>query len=161
MNSRSTFLSILIVLGTCSSSFAEALPKGAKDLTEKEVIELYSGNTMQWDDDNLAYFAPDGNVTSTFSFAGSKGYTVGQWKVTGSEICKNTSEWFDVTKKTSGKGSPDCWKWARKGDTLYSIWSVRFDGKKTEKKSWVKGDNAKIKTGDMATKRIDELKTKM
>jgi Protein of unknown function (DUF995) len=141
-----------------SSAFADSLPAGAKDLTESEVTALYSGNSFQWDKDNVIYFAADGTVMSTFSFGGSRGYTTGTWKVTGNEICKNTAEWFDVTKKTSGKGSPDCWRWAKKGKTYYMLQSVRFDGSKPDPNSWSRGENKKIIKGDRASKRIEALK---
>jgi hypothetical protein len=154
-------LALSLISYCCTSAFADPLPKGAVDLTESEVVELYAGNSMQWDKDNVAFFAADGNVASTFSFKGSRGYTMGTWKIIGNEMCKNTAEWFDVTKKTNGKGSPDCWKWARKGKTYYSLWSVRFDGSKPEDTDWSTGENKKIKKGDRAGKKIEAMKASM
>lgn len=139
-------------------SFAASLPSGSKDLSEEQITALYSGNTMQWDKDNRAFFAPDGSVVSTFSFKGSQGYTVGSWKVTGNEICKNTAEWFDVTTGKSGKGTPDCWRWAIKGKKYYTTWSVRFDGSTQKELSWSSGENKKIKNGDLVSKAVETMK---
>jgi hypothetical protein len=158
MSARLSLLSLSLVISVSSNAFADPLPKGAKELTAEEVTTLYSGNSFQWDKDNAIYFATDGSVASTFNFNGNRGYTVGTWKVTGSEICKNTAEWFDVTKKTSGKGNPDCWRWARKGKTYYTLQTVRFDGSKPDENSWSKGENKKIKKGDLASKAIEAMK---
>lgn len=156
---RACFLSLSILLVTSVAAYADALPKGAKDLTAEELTALYSGKSFQWDKDNAAYFAPDGTVTSTFSFNGSRGYTVGTWKVTGNEICKNTAQWFDVTKNANGKGSPDCWRWVKKGKTYYTLWSTRFDGSKPDENAWNSGENKKLKKGDLVTKTIDAMKS--
>jgi Protein of unknown function (DUF995) len=154
-------MSLAAITSDSTAAFADKLPKQAKSLTESEISTLYSGNSFQWDKDNIAFFAADGTSTSTFSFNGSRGYTTGTWKVTGDEICKNTAEWFDVTKKTNGKGSPDCWRWARKGKTYYTLQTVRFDGAKPDDASWSTGDNKKLKKGDHASKKIEAMETGM
>lgn len=158
MRELTGIVAVLGIVAVSSSALADKLPKGSEHLAESEIIELYSGNSMRWDKDNVAYFASDGKVVSTFNFGGDRGYTVGTWQVTGDEICKNTTEWFNIAKGTSGKGSPDCWRWARKGRTFYNLWSVRFDGSKPNDGAWTKGENKKIKQGDLASQKIEAMK---
>lgn len=158
----SVFVASLAILASlCSSVSADPLPKGAVDLTESEITALYSGNSFRWDKDNIAFYSADGNVVSTFKFKGSQGYTVGSWKVSGNEICKNTAEWFDITKKTNGKASPDCWRWARKGKAYYTLQTVRFDGSKPDENAWSSGENKKFKKGDHVGKKIEAMKVAM
>ena len=138
-----------------SSAIADKLPASAKPFTSDEVKKLYLGNSTFFGNKAAFYFAQDSSVIGYYD----KGYSEGAWTVDANQSCMMTKGTDLKTKISDGKTYKDCWQWFRdaKGK-VWTLWSVRYTGKKPPKNDYYTNEINNFKSGDKISAKFHALK---
>ena len=104
---------------------AERLPGGAVPLTASEIVNIYSGKTGIYRITD-EYYAPDFTTRGVWGKPKPRFAFTGRWTARGNEFC--------VTNRARGdlRTFTDCDRYWRVGGRIYALWTVRFDGSRTD-----------------------------
>ncbi|MHC2485511.1 DUF995 domain-containing protein [Rhizobium leguminosarum] len=134
------------------------LPKGAVELSEQEVKDLYVGSTVKYDvGDGLVYYTwfADGTLkgVKVGKKKGEYGYADGTWTETGNTFCF-TSNWKDKSGETKFVYKP-CKGWWRVGK---QIWTKNISGDDQYDGDIYNNEVKKMSKGDKVTPMFDKAK---